>query len=355
MKLGVAMIGALLLAASVARADTPPTEWDMARDPDARARWTLHVRVQRLLVPPVEEEPSIPIVRNEQIELRLEAARALLEESHAADSPDMRLRLDLGNVYFQLGDKQGRRDLFELAVRVLAPATEEVEARAAGAPGGEGLTSALYSLVYSYAKLNRPRDELATWHRYIPRLVDDRVRAESMMNMGEAEMRLGRVDDAVATFQEVARLCGTLPNSPSVVQTYVLDLWDLAVALDRSGDPHGAMENATQAVHMKGMVILRSEGVFFVPDWERLWYLALGAMVEAREDKDLGEAVRYWMNAEAQWDEYIARAETDGKDPWIAIAKVRRARTHQELEAAKKRAGARPVPQVPSLGPPRRM
>jgi len=142
-----------------------------------------------------------------------------------------------------------------------------------------------------------------------------------------------------------------------VIQTYVLDLWDLAVALDRSGDPQGAMENATQAVHMKGMAILRGDSVFFVPDWERLWYLALGAMVEAREDKDLGEAVRYWMNAEAQWDEYIAQAGIDGKDPWIAIAKVRRARTHEELEAAKTRArkAGRDVPPLPHLHPPGKM
>ncbi len=339
MKLGVAVAGALLLAVGVARADTPPTVWDVARDPDERARWALHVRVQRLLVPPADEEVPIPIVRDEQMELRLEAARALLEEGHAADSPDVHLRLDLGNVYRLLGDRQGRRDMYELAVRVLGPATDAMEAREHGATEGDGLTAALESLVYAYAKLNRPREELATYHRYVPRLVDERVRATALMNMGEAEMRLGRVDDAVGTFREVERLCGTLPNTPGMIQTYVLDLWDLAIALDRSGDPQGAMENATQAVHMKGMAILRGEGVFFVPDWERLWYLALGAMVEAREDKDLGEAVRYWINAEAQWDEYIAQAGIDGKDPWIAIARVRRERTHRELEAAKKRAG----------------
>jgi tetratricopeptide (TPR) repeat protein len=339
MKLRVATVGALLLAAGVARADAPPSVWDVARDPDARGRWALHVRVQRLLVPPADEEVPIPIVRDEQMELRLEAARALLEEVHAADSPDLRLRLDLGNVYYLLGYKQGRRDMYELAVRVLAPATEAIAARELGPPDDEGLTKALENLVYAYGKLGRPREELATWQRYIPRLVDDRVRAGALMNMGEAEMRLGRVDDAIATFREVERLCGTLPNSPGVIQTYVLNLWDIAVALDRSGDPQGAMENATQAVHMKGMASLRAEGVYFVPDWERLWYLALGAMAEAREDKDPAEAVRYWINAEAQWDEYIAQAGIDGKDPWIAIAKVRRERTHRELEAAKKRAG----------------
>jgi tetratricopeptide (TPR) repeat protein len=339
MKLSVAVVGALLLAAGVARADTPPTVWDLARDPDERARWALHVRVQRLLVPPADEEVPIPIIRNEQMELRLEAARALLEESHAADSPDVRLRFDLGIVYRQLGYKQSRRDMYELAARVLAPATEAAEASAQGASDGYGLTMALENLADAYANLNRPREELAAWQRYISRLMDDRERARAMMNMGEAEMRLGRVDDALATFREVQRISSALPNSVGVSEVYVLDLWDIAVALDRSGDPQGAMENATQAVHMKGMAILRGEGVFFSPDWEKLWYLALGAMVEAREDKDPGEAVRYWMNAEHQWDEYIAQAGIDGKDLWLAIAKVRRERTHRELEAAKKRAG----------------
>lgn len=332
MKLGVATLGVLLLSAAVARADTPPSVWDAARDPDVRARWALHVRVQRLLVPPAEDEVPIPIVRDEQLELRLEAARALLEEGHAADSPDVRLRFDLGIVYRFLGDRQGRKDMYELAVRVLAPATEN-------APEGEGLTAALDSLAYAYAKLGRPREELATWRRYLPRVIDDRVRATDMMNMGEAEMRLGRVDDAVATFREVQRLCSSLPNQVGVSQTYVLDLWDIAIALDRSGDPQGALENATQAVHMNGMAIMRSDGVFFVPEWERLWYLALGATAEARDDKDPVEAVRYWMNAEAQWDEYIAQSQVDGKDPWLAIARVRRDKTHRELEAAKKRAG----------------
>ncbi|HEX8790175.1 MAG TPA: hypothetical protein VF765_04435 [Polyangiaceae bacterium] len=352
MKLGIAIAGVLLLTAAVARADTPPTVWDTARDPDVRERWALHVRVQRLLLPPPEDEVPIPIVRNEQLELRLEAARALLEEKHAADSPDVRLRFDLGAVYRLLGEKQGRKDMYELAVRVLAPATEM-------AHEGDGLTAALENLAYSYANLNRPREELAAWRRYIPLLVDDRARATDMMNLGEAEMRLGHVDDAVATFREVQRICGSLPNQFGVSQTYVLDLWDLAIALDRSGDPQGALENATQAVHMNGMAIMRSDsnGVFFVPEWERLWYLALGAMVEAREDKDPAEAVRYWMNAEAQWDEYIAQSQVDGKDPWLAIARVRRERTHRELEAAKKRAGkaGQGVPPLPHWQPPKPM
>jgi tetratricopeptide (TPR) repeat protein len=330
----------LLLFASVARADTPPSAWDFARDPDARARWVLHERVRRLLHPGQDEEAPIPIVRAEQTELRLEAARALLEEEHAADSPDVRLRFDLGAVYYRLGERQSRTDLYEAAVRVLAPAVET-------ARDDSGLTEALETLAFAYAKLNRPREELAAWHRYIPRIVERMdplqggpYRIQPMMNMGEAEMRLGRVDDAIATFREVLRICGTMPNSPSVSETYVLDLWDLAVALDRSGDAQSAfqsMEQIIQGMGSNALHLIESDTVFFVPAWERDWYVALYKMARARSEHDPKLVHDYWANAEGVWDDYITQASADGKDPWLAIAKVRRERVHREAEAASKR------------------
>lgn len=336
-------LAALLVTANVARADTPPSVWDEARDPEVRTRWVLHERVRRLLHAPPEEEAPIPIVRDEQRELRLEAARALLEEAHAADSPDVRLRFDLGAVYLQLGDRQHRNDLLEAAVRVLQPAVDM-------APDDGALTEALDTLAYAYARLNRPREELAAWRRYIPRIVERMdpleggpYRVTSMMNMGEAEMRLGRVDDAIATFREVLRLCGTMPNSPSVSQTYVLDLWDLAVALDRSGDPQGAfktMDQVIQAMGTEALRLIESDGVFFVPAWERDWYVALYKMARARSEHDPKVVHDYWANAEGVWDDYIGQASAQGndaKDPWLAIAKVRRERVHRELEAASKR------------------
>ena len=122
---------------------------------------------------------------------------------------------------------------------------------AVDAAGAESWASEAFAdLALAYAKLNRPREELATWRRYIPRIVDDRARVGAMMNMGEAEMRLGHVDDALGTFREVLRLCGDLPNSGNVGSTYVLTLWDVAVALDRSGDPGEAIDNAAKASRM---------------------------------------------------------------------------------------------------------
>ena len=335
-------------AAMAARAETPPSAWDVAKDPAARDRWDLHMRVERLLHPP----PNEGALRFDD-ELRLEAACAMLEEANAAHSPDVRLRFDLGVVYSELATRQRRNDLELKVIDVLAPALE-----ATPDPDDGSATEALEALVYAYAKLNRPTEELATWHRYIPRLVDDRVRASAMMNMGEAQMRLGKVDDALGTFREVLRLCGELPNTPSVGSTYVLALWDLAVALDRSGDPRGALETAAKASHIDlggrtgAYLIAKDPDVFFVPDWERLWYLALGAAATAREAPDARDAAVLWASAEHALAEYVDRATAaGGHDPWLAIGRVRLERVRAERVVAEKRAAKLPA-RPPARGTP---
>jgi tetratricopeptide (TPR) repeat protein len=341
----------LLLPSSVAFADTPPSAWDLARDPGERERFALHVRVERLLHPPADEELQ-PTDNRRDAELRLEAARALLEQVDAEHSPDVRLRFDLGIVYEQLGDAQGQReDLYRRSAEVLAAALET-------APDHPAATQALELLAYAYVRLDRPRDELATWRRYLARLSDDRSRVVDMMNMGEAEMRLGLVDDALDTFHEVLRICSELPGGSS---TYLLTLWDIAVALDRSGDARGALDTAAKAASMAAIgsnglpmtgraIIARDPKVFFVPEWEREWYLALASSAAARDEKDPRDASTLWLDAEHHWDVYVARssaasARVDGaggaiRDPWLPIARLRREHAHVERIAAQKR-GAR--------------
>jgi hypothetical protein len=185
--------------------------------------------------------------------------------------------------------------------------------------------------------------------------------------MGEAEMRLGAVDDALGTFREVLRICGDLPNSLGAMSTYVLTLWDLAVALDRSGDPRGALDAAAKASQLTigektgAYLIAEDPDVFFVPEWERAWYLALGAAAEARGAEDPRDAAVLWGAAERLWGHYVelsaaaasqaavtpqaphasgaARAQSE---PWLAIARVRRDHAHAERVAAEKRAAASP-------------
>ncbi len=341
-----------------ARGDTPPSVWDLARDPAARDRWALHVRVQRLLHPP---NPGFPgPLDNQDEDRRLSAARSILEEVDAAHSPDVRLQFDLGIVYEHIATLDGRNDLHTLVIDILQPALDAF-------PDHPAAVEALDALVYAYAKLDRPRDELATWRRYIPRLLDDRARVGPLMNMGEAEMRMGHLDDALATLREGLRLCETLPNSSGVNATYALTLWDVAVVLDRSGDPRGALQTAakargwswteasgsgtTFAAHtVTGWDVIRDlNDVFFVPEWERDWYLALGEAAYAEAATDPRDAAHLWASAEAHWAEYVsasaAPAPGDG-DRWRGIARARLEYAREKRAEAEKRA-----PKVPPHDP----
>jgi tetratricopeptide (TPR) repeat protein len=350
----VALPGLLFLAAA-ARADTPPSQWDIAKDPLEKDRWARHVHVQRLLHAPADEvERPFP---NMGKELRLEEARATLEEVDAAHSPDVRLQFDLGVVYYELGNAQARRDLYERAVKVLVPALER-------APNHPAAPGAMERLAYCYVMLNRAQEELATWQQYIPRLTDERARAVDEMNMGESQMRLGQIDEAVETFREVLGVLAKLPNSMDTARNYVLTAWDLAVALDRSGDSRGAVDEASRVLAMstppqlprplpfppsravRGTLILRSSGVFFVPQWEVEWYLALAATADARDAKDAGEEASSWAEAEAHWNSYVDQsAASKDADPWLPIARVRLSHAHTAKMAAESR--ARRLPRRP--------
>jgi tetratricopeptide (TPR) repeat protein len=341
---------AIVVPTRNARSDTAPSVWDVAKDPLERERWALHVRVERLLHPPISED-VFPFELRRDEELRLEAARAMLEQGEAEHSPDVRLRFDLGIVYERLATFLVRDDMHRRAVEVLAPALDL-------APDHPAATDALESLVYAYAKLDRPHEELSTWRRYIGRLADDRARVAPMMNMGEAEMRLGRIDDAIGTFRNVLQVCATLSNSSARNSTYVLTLWDLAVALDRAGDPRAAVDTAAKAKELRwkepaplgqtrdvtGWDAIRDQRtVFFVPDWERQWYLALGYAAAARDERDTHQAAGLWAAAEEHWATYVGRAAASGADDrWLAIARVRRDRAHAERANAEKRAAKEP-------------
>jgi tetratricopeptide (TPR) repeat protein len=353
---------ALALLASffggAARADTPPTAWDCARDPEARSRWALHVRVQQMLVPPPASEDLPQLELRRGYELQLEHARAVLESADAEHSPDVRLRFDLGAIYVELGERLHKDDLFRRAIAVLAPAVD-------ADPEHPAATKALERLADAYAHLDRAPEELTAWRRHLARVSDDRIRVGEMMNMGEAEMRLGLIDDALATFREVLRLCGELPNTGGA--TYVLTLWDLAVALDRSGDPRGALDtaakaSATEAIASNGMRMRGSsliaphaqggdDAVFFVPEWQREWYLALASAAAAREAHDARDEATLWADAEAHWSRYVTGASSGrSSDPWLAVARVRLSQTHAQRLAAEKRAAK--LPRRPAMGGP---
>jgi tetratricopeptide (TPR) repeat protein len=363
-----------ILGRSEAAADTPPSVWDRARDPAEGDRWKIHVTVERLLHPP-RSDGVLSLEQDRRDELSLQEARVALEEADASHGPDGRLAFDLGIVYEHLAALLHDSGLDEEAARVLSPAL-------AAFPDHPGAVRALSALAFALARLDRPQDELEAWQRYLPKLADDNERLTPMMNMGEAEMRVGRLDQALATFRSALDLCQSLPNSASLSEAYALLLWDVGITLDRQGDLAGALRTAGEArafswtINRKvvdretGAIVWRQveetgwdviqdqETVFFVPNWEREWYLALGDAALASRSTDARLAAKTWAEAEGHWGTYLARATEarraegarpgGGRQPavdrWAAIARSRRDRAHRARLAAEKRAVAVTAP-----------
>ncbi|MDB4993078.1 MAG: hypothetical protein JWM74_510 [Myxococcaceae bacterium] len=342
MKLRRAVVGTLVAALlgavspRAARADTPPTSWDMAKDPAARDRYQLHVLVRDL----VSQDAHLQASRGFRLGT-LDRARALLEDSGAATSPDVRLRFDLGEVYEAL-------DRHDLAIAVLTSALKI-------APTHPAAESAWVVLAYAYAKKDMPKEERDAYEKYLALTTDDRSRSTAILNLAEADMRLGHIDEAVAGYRDAVQVAAALPTGTSTaVETGKLAVWGLAVALDRQGDATGSAAQAKLAVQMDTGLVLISHGqnVFFVPPYERLWYIALGTTVEAKAATDPRKALGYWQQVEELWTSYVEQAERgDPKERWLPRARAHRDQAHAERVAAEKRAAKAPPPPKPEREP----
>ncbi len=327
----VAFAVALGAASPVARADTPPTVWDVAKDPAAEARWHLHVNVSELFILSRK-------LRDETEGLRaavLGRARGLLEEANAANSPDVRLRFDLGMIEYEL-------DRYDLVVQVLEPAV-------AMAPDSPAAVVALENLAFSYARLDRPKDERHAYERYLAVQTDVGSRATTMLNLAECMMRDGDLDDAVAEYQEAYDYSTHATVDLGI--TLPLVVWGQAVVLDRAGERNEALVKATFATQLDPgeAIIGHHPSVFFVPAYEREWYLALGATVHANEAKGGREALARWTEVEAHWQKYIAAAH--GDDRWLPLAKTHLAKAAAKRMAAEKAAAKEPPAQKPKSSP----
>jgi tetratricopeptide (TPR) repeat protein len=100
-----------------------------------------------------------------------------------------------------------------------------------------------------------------------------------LANMAEVTMLAGDLETAVKHYEHALREARGGRDG-------LLALWGLAVALDRLGEHDSALRHITKATTAEGgsMHVLRSDGVFFEPDYERLYYEALGHEVMAHED-----------------------------------------------------------------------
>ncbi len=314
---------ALLVAplARLAHADGPPSVWDRVEDPGAGARYHLHVQVQERMF-------AAGVPHNPMHNAQLESARALLEEGGAATSSDVRLRFDLGSVYYHL-------DRFSEALAVLQPAL-------AMAPHDPAAASAWEDLAYAAAKLDRSTLELEGYDRYLALSIERREshHLSILGNRAEAEMRLGNLDAAVAGYRDVIEQGEHIYGiDPGIL---VLAHWGLAVALDRDHDWAEAEHEAYLAAEKDPdeRIIGDQEEVFFVPEYERDWYYALGRTQHARHTADPTRALMCWDLVVETWSDYIARAtKATAKDRWVDLARMHLAVARADQRAAATRLG----------------
>ena len=328
-RLGPAAIGlALVLGAAQAPGDTAPSRWERAKDPRVGDDWDLHVKVSEWLVPGPHE-------RFVERHRRREAAEAWLEEAHAETRPDVRLRFDLGEVYEGL-------EHHVRAIEVLAPAL-------AKEPDHPAAAAAWLELASAYAHLDRSREEIGAYDAFLARTLSVEEKATVVSNRAEAQMRLGNLDDAIVGYRDAIALART---GRYLLISDVLARWGLAVALDRSGDPTGAAREAGLAAQLDqgqagrwpaGSIIGNDFGegvvVFFVPDYEKFYYLGLGMVEHAKQTADPRGAAGLWGKAELLWAQYIAGAEAwnashkDRSDRWLSLARAHRAKAQKHMGA----------------------
>jgi tetratricopeptide (TPR) repeat protein len=327
-------------ATGEARADTPPSVWDRARDPAMADSYRLHLEVQRRLA---TDDVGVAFGFSATHESQLLAVRALLERANADKSLDPRLRFDLGVVYLLLGRTEGNV-YFKRSADVLAgalaaapndPAAEEAWSNLADACGHFGDHECERR---AYTNLL-----MLTTEEYRPR--GNPQRGTGALNLAEAQMHLGNLKEAIEGYREAMRIAQRFPYQ----ELAPLAMWGLAVAYDRSGDTVAADKEALSVVEMQRssrMVgLLRSDGVFFYPDYEISWYDAVGAAAQARKPNATAvEAAHYWKLAEDAYAAFVRGAERDPKpDRWLELARVRYAAAKLAREKAEKKRGKAPA------------
>jgi tetratricopeptide (TPR) repeat protein len=323
--LALAAVAFVVGMSSPARADTPPNAWDKIKDPTLQERWELHLKVRQTIeVLQIEEELSqTRYDRPNHKKLLLDAALMYLNRAQAATSGDLLLGTDLLDVLRMregvLGEKNDP-EILPVATWLCNEPKLRDEARA----------NACFALAIVHAKGGRTEAELAAYDAELRFESDPHQRCVVFMNRAEGWMRLGRLNEAIEGYRETIALATPLPGtSHTVASAY----WGLAVALDRYRDPRGALQAAAIALMTDPLLALVSpdvnEGVFFVPDYEKHWYQAIGWRQKALAATNPTDVARFYTAAELQYGQYVFEA-TKAKDTmYLAVARER-------LDAVKK-------------------
>ncbi len=228
----------------------------------------------------------------------LDRALNMLGDIDAQSSPDPRLRFYFGRLLSRQGrDKEAVASLRKAIVF---------------APHHPSVGEAYFSLAISLARLGQSHEEIVVYERWLALQPDPEQRAIGLSNQAESYMAAGHVDKAVQTYREAIRLA----------HDNALAHWGLAVALDRSGNHSGALQQTAIALtYDPNAETLTSPAVFFIPAYDRFWYQALGASVRAKKAQTNDLKTLWWDRATLLWKHFLDSCPVNNR--WRPIAELR--------------------------------
>lgn len=346
--LSASLAVATALVASTAHADTPPTIWDLGKNPDAYTQYAHHVLIERDIDIVSELQEDTQEVGTLQSLMSLDHARTVVESIIEPKTP--MLRFDEAWVLT-------KRGLWAQALPILEGLTHDVGTSTFSQEVWEKLAEA-------YVHVERTDDEIRAYDEVLARSMSDVDHVTPLLNQGEAYLRAGDANAAVAQFREVLHLTATIPNLNSVE---MLAEWDIALALDRSGNPRAAREAARAATRLDQRCVAivghdvlflpgpdprvtfykvppglypiaeDNKSVYFVPSYERDWYLALGYEALAVEGGGSQATMPYWRDAEAHMMSYVVGATKATNDKWLDLGRQRLDELRKRRAAAEKK------------------
>jgi tetratricopeptide (TPR) repeat protein len=324
MKKWLVLLMSMLLPAA-AQAEGPPSRWDRAKEPEKIEDYRLHKSAQRMF-------PLIHDMRAHRTDLYERLARDLvtsLDSWNAANSTDVRLRLDLGRALYEKHD-------YKRAIEVLRSAVEMD-------PTHPAIDDAWFILALACGHRGDHPCEREAYQKTIDLETEDASRMTPTLNLAEVEMHLGHLKESIALYQETLRLATRVGSNTTII----LAEWGLAIANDREGDRAAAERSAKRAVEISTSIrhdMLRDANVSFYPPYEINYYEGLGAVALARNARSAHDAAIHWGLAERSFERYVRGAEqTNPKDRFLGAARTRHASAKAEREKAEKKRAKEPL------------
>ncbi len=317
-----ALITTVVLTATPARAE--PSIWAKARNPRLRQQAQTLEAVDALLLEAAQFTVIEGLVAPRLLFIR--RAHRHLRDIGAATASNPLLRYRLARILYELYELEDDPKHLEQAVKLLRYVGQRAKAISHRA-------DAYHQLGVCLARLGKHRDEIIAHTEALALEPHTETRALLLANRGEAFMAIGDLSSAIADYR--ASLAAT--PSHALHRYGVTTWWGLAVALDRSGDLVGGLE---QIQHARGYDPrdrrLKSSGWFFIPAYDAAWYAALGHWHKARSVEDRSARLDAYQSAIRSWEQYLDRAPAS--DHWIKLASMR----HRQCEREYRKLLSRP-------------